>query len=58
MSLILRRSKEESIVITVGNDTIRIKVYEVKRGQVSLAFTAPPHITIDREEIHNQKEVV
>lgn len=58
MSLILRRRKEESIVITVGDDTIHIKVYEVKRGQVSLAFTAPPHIQIDREEVANKKEVV
>ncbi len=56
--LVLRRRKEETVVITVGNDTIRIKVIELRSGDVKLAFTAPPHIQIDREEIHNQKEVV
>jgi carbon storage regulator CsrA len=58
MMLVLRRRKEETVVITVGDDTIRIKVIELRSGDVKLAFTAPPHITIDREEIHNQKEVV
>ena len=58
MSLILRRRKEESVVITVENVTLTVKVIEVKRGQVSLAFTAPPHIIIDREEVSNKKEVV
>jgi carbon storage regulator CsrA len=56
--LILRRKKEQSVVITAEHVTFTIKVIEIKRGEVSLAFTAPPHIIIDREEIHNQKEVV
>ena len=56
--LVLRRRKEETVVITVGNDTIRIKVIELRSGDVKLAFTAPTHIQIDREEVFNRKEVV
>ena len=56
--LALRRRKEESIVITVGNDTIRIKVIDIRKRDVKLAFEAARHIQIDREEVINRKEVV
>jgi len=56
--LALRRRKEESIVITVGNDTIRIKVIDIRKRDVKLAFEAARHIQIDREEVLNRKEVV
>lgn len=56
--LALRRRKEESIVITVGDVTIRIKVIDIRKRDVKLAFEAARHIRIDREEVFNRKEVV
>lgn len=49
--LVLSRKVGETIVI---DQKIRIKVVEIDRGKVRLAFEAPPDIRIDRQEIHER----
>lgn len=46
--LILARKAGEAIAI---NDNIKIKVLEIKGGQVKLGVDAPDHVVIHREEI-------
>ena len=50
--LILTRGIGESVIID-GN--IGVKVIGIKNGNVRLGISAPDHIVIDREEIHERK---
>ncbi|MCS7022915.1 MAG: carbon storage regulator CsrA [Gemmataceae bacterium] len=47
--LVLTRRQGESIII--GND-VRITVVSLGPGRVKLGIEAPPHVRVDREEIH------
>lgn len=47
--LVLSRKVGESLIL--GNE-IRIKVIEVRGGQVRLGVEAPPEISVVREELH------
>jgi carbon storage regulator len=47
--LVLSRKVGESLII--GNE-IRVKVVEVRGGQVRLGLEAPPEISVVREELH------
>lgn len=51
--LILSRKKSEVIVIDGG---IEILVVEVRGDKVRLGITAPPHVTVDRKEIFEEKQ--
>lgn len=46
--LILARKVGEAIAI---NDNIKVKVLEIKGGQVKLGVDAPYHVAVHREEI-------
>lgn len=46
--LVLTRKIDE-VVIIGGN--IKVKVLGIDRGKVSLGFSAPPEIEINREEV-------
>lgn len=48
--LILSRNKGEKIMV---NDDIVISVIEISGDQVRIGITAPPHVSIYREEIYN-----
>jgi len=50
--LVLTRRLGEEIVI--GGD-IRVTVLSVSRAQVRLGITAPRHISVDRQEIHERR---
>ena len=50
--LVITRVVGEKIFI--GED-ITVAVVSIKGNQVKLAFEAPPHIRIDRTEIHQRK---
>lgn len=58
--LVLSRLEEESVIITVGEIKIRIVVTEVRCAnkphpkRVRLAFDAPSHVKINREEIQEK----
>ena len=56
--LILSRKNREVVVIQVGDITIRVSVNKIEQGKVRLAFEAPDHVFVDREEIFllRQKE--
>ena len=50
--LVLTRHSGESIVI---NGNIRLKVIEVKGDRVRLGIDAPPHVLVDRQEVHERR---
>lgn len=52
--LVLTRQVEEAIVI---GGVVKVKVLENKRGKIKLGIEAPADITVDREEVHIQKEL-
>lgn len=49
--LILTRRPTETIII---NDDIQITVLEIKGSQVRIGISAPPHITVHRQEIYDK----
>ncbi len=50
--LVLSRCPGEEIVID-GN--IRVTVVEVRGNQVRLGISAPPSVTVDRQEVHDRR---
>ena len=52
--LALSRKKSESVIITVGDQRIKVMVIEIRGDKVRLGFAAPRHITIHREEIQGE----
>ncbi len=56
--LVLSRHKDESIMIKLGNDVVKVKIVDIRSDKVRLGFEAPKHIEIYREEIYEkiQKE--
>ena len=50
--LILSRRSNESL--RIGGE-ITVTVLGVSGNQIRLGITAPPHIVVDREEIHQRK---
>lgn len=51
--LVLTRRPSESIIIA---NNIKITVVSVGPGRVKLGIEAPPHVRIDRQEIHDKIE--
>ena len=51
--LVLTRKPGEQIIIA---GDIRITVVSVGPGRVKIGIDAPPHVTIDRQEIHTKKQ--
>jgi len=49
--LVLSRKEDRSIVI--GGEIV-VSVVDIGRGRVQLGVTAPPHMTVHREEIHRR----
>lgn len=50
--LVLTRKQDEKIVIA-GN--IVITVVQVSPGKVKIGIVAPPDVSVDRQEVHEQK---
>jgi carbon storage regulator len=51
--LVLTRRPSESIIIA---NNIKITVVSVGPGRVKLGIEAPPHVRVDRQEIHDRIE--
>lgn len=51
--LVLTRRSGESIVI---NGSIRVTIVEAKGERVRLGIDAPPHILVDRQEVHERRQ--
>ena len=49
--LVLSRKEDQSIVI--GGEIV-VSVVDIGRGRVQLGITAPPHMTVHREEIYQR----
>ena len=52
--LVLTRRVGESVIVTNGDDVMRVTVVRNTGGQVALMFDAAKHITVHREEIHQR----
>lgn len=51
--LVLSRVKGERVI--VGND-VTVEVVEIRGNKVRLGFTAPPTVSVDREEVWLAKQ--
>src|SRR3954468_23652208 len=51
--LVLSRLRDESVMI--GND-VEVKVVDIRGDKVRLGFLAPRSVSVDRKEIHEQKQ--
>ena len=54
--LVLSRKRGESVLIQVGDITIRVVVTTLGDGKVKLGFEAPQKVAIVREEIADRQE--
>lgn len=53
--LVLTRNIGKKIIIQTGAEEIEVAVLGANGTQVRLGVDAPPHVTIDREEIAERK---
>lgn len=49
--LVLTRRRNEQLVITLGDETVLVRVLEVARDRVRLGIVAPKEVTVHREEV-------
>ncbi len=49
--LVLTRRKLEQLVITLGDQTVLVRVLEVSRDRVRLGIIAPKEVAVHREEV-------
>jgi carbon storage regulator len=49
--LVLTRRKGEQLVITMGEQTVLVRVLEIARDRVRLGVIAPKEIAVHREEV-------
>ena len=52
--LCLNRRKDESVIITVGGERIKVMLVELRGDKARLGFEASPNVAINREEIQEQ----
>ena len=52
--LVLRRKIDESVIIRLGNQFIKVTLLGVERDRAKLGFTANAEVNIVREEIDMQ----
>ena len=53
--LVLSRKEGEQIVVSIGERTVVIGIVDCRRGKVRIGVTAPPDITVHRQEIWNRQ---
>jgi carbon storage regulator len=49
--LVLSRKKNEQIVVQIGDETVLIRIVDLARDRVRIGITAPPDVTIHRQEV-------
>ena len=49
--LVLSRDDGESVLLLVGNITVRVTLLAGRRGLARLGFVAPPEVQVLREEL-------
>lgn len=50
--LVLTRGIDESIIVSMGGEQVRLSIVDVRGSNVRIGFTAPKSVRIDREEVH------
>lgn len=53
--LVLTRQTKEEIEITIGGQTVTLKVVSIDRDKVRLGFDASKEVVVDRKEIADRK---
>lgn len=53
--LVLTRQTKEEIEITIGGQTVRLKVVSIDHDKVRLGFDASKEVVVDRKEIADRK---
>ncbi len=57
MPLVLTRDVGEEIILTTPQgDVITVRVTRIQGKQAAIGIDAPPHIKVDRSEVHARKE--
>ncbi len=54
--LVLTRKKNEQLMISLGNETVVVRVLEVVRDRVRLGIVAPLSVAVHREEVARRIE--
>jgi len=49
--LVLTRKTDEQLVITLGNETVLVRILDVARDRVRVGITAPRSVAVHREEV-------
>lgn len=49
--LVLSRKKDEQLVISLGEETVWVRVLDVNGDRVRIGITAPRSVAIHREEV-------
>jgi carbon storage regulator len=55
--LVLTRRKGEQLVISLGEETILVRVIEINRNRVRLGIVAPSNVPVHREEVARRMEL-
>jgi carbon storage regulator len=53
--LVLSRKKDESIIISVGEQTVQVRVLSMAGGKVRLGIEAAEEVTIHRSEVWRRR---
>jgi len=53
--LVLTRQTKEEIEITIGGQTVTLKVVSIDRDKVRLGFDASKEVVVDRKEVADRK---
>jgi carbon storage regulator len=53
--LVLSRKKDERIFITLGEQTVAVRILHVDGNKVRLGVEAPDDVAIHREEIYHRR---
>ena len=48
--LVLSRRTDESVILTIGDITIRVIVFEASQGKVRLGIEAPKEVAVCRDD--------
>ena len=54
--LVLTRRKNEQLVITLGGQTVFVRVLEIANDRVRLGIVAPKEVAVHREEVARRIE--
>ena len=52
--LVLSRKKNEAVIITLGDQRIKVMLIDIRGDKVRLGFAASKDVTIHREEIQGE----